>query len=272
MAPRKTNEKNLPATRTAGANLPVKSLTDQMVADSGAGFENVGADDVAIPFLVILQALSPQLRGTARIKGAAEGDIFNTVTQEVIKGDIFLIPCFYEKSYVEWRLRENGGGFVQKYHDPSILSKCKRDDRKRDMLANGNQVVTTAYHYCLYLKDNGETEPVVLGLSSTQLKKSRRWNSTMLSLKMKTPKGIITPPAYSHVYTTSVVDEENDTGSWKGWNFGNPERIEDVDLYQAARKFHDDISHGNVKVSVPPPSDGTNDVILDEASNTEDVF
>ena len=42
-----------------------------------------------IPFIGIIQALSPQLQkdDPLYIKGAEQGDIFNTVTQEIYKAD-----------------------------------------------------------------------------------------------------------------------------------------------------------------------------------------
>ena len=60
-------------------NLPVAFASD-MMADAGMGFENVSANDVAIPYLKILQALSPELRGATKVAGAEEGLIINTVT------------------------------------------------------------------------------------------------------------------------------------------------------------------------------------------------
>ena len=42
------------------AGLPA-NLISEMATDSGLGLSNVTADDMQIPFLRILQALSPQL-------------------------------------------------------------------------------------------------------------------------------------------------------------------------------------------------------------------
>ena len=53
-----------------------------------AGYENTGQQDQLIPFLAILQALSPQVQqGTPEyIEGARTGQLFNTATREVIDG------------------------------------------------------------------------------------------------------------------------------------------------------------------------------------------
>ena len=58
-------------------NLP--DLTTAFESDIGSGFEEVTSSDIQIPFLRIIQALSPQLKKSDAgfIQGASSGDIFN---------------------------------------------------------------------------------------------------------------------------------------------------------------------------------------------------
>jgi hypothetical protein len=248
-------KKNVPATISAGVPATKQAVSSLMVNDvmqNNTGFENMGADDIAIPFVSLLQALSPQVRGATRIKGAEEGDFFNTVTSEVLKDEIKIIPCAYQKCWVEWVSRDAGGGFVRQHQSNDILDKCTKNDRNQDILPSGNNVVTTAYHYCLLVKDDESTERVVISLTSTQLKKSRRWNSQMMSLQITLNNKKITPPMYAHIYTAKSVEESNDQGAWAGWEIGSPELITDTDLYLTAKKFHDDVTKGAVR-TVPPP-------------------
>ena len=172
-----TTSAGLPAVKQA----PVSSLMANDVMQGSTGFESMGADDIAIPFLLILQALSPQVRGTTRIENAKEGDFYNSVTQEILKGSIKVIPCAYQKSWVEWVSRDNGGGFIRQHNSIDILDKCTKNERNQDVLPSGNHVVTTAYQYCLLVKEDGSTERIVISFTSTQLKKSRRWNRQILS-------------------------------------------------------------------------------------------
>ncbi len=243
-----TKKNNVPA---------VVSVEDQMLVDSkeNTGFENMGADDLAIPFLMILQSGSPQVRGATKIKDAREGDFFNTVTSEVLVSPIQIIPCAYEKAYIEWLLRENGGGYVQRHNDQSILDQAPRNDRNQNILPNGNQVVTTAYYYCILIK-KGVPEKVVISLTSTQLKKARKWNSTMMSLKFEYQGRQITPPMFSHTYEAHTIEESNEKGVWSGWVFGNPEMIKDGPMYVAAKQFHDDCTSGNIRTAPPPGDEG----------------
>jgi len=71
----------------------VSNLSSLLEEEAGAGLENFTTDDMQIPFIRILQALSPQLnkQDSMYIKGAEQGDIFNTVTQEVYKAEVWLL-------------------------------------------------------------------------------------------------------------------------------------------------------------------------------------
>ena len=67
--------------------------------DAGFGFEEVTSSDLQIPFLRIIQALSPQLKKSdaAFIEGAGQGDIFNTVTNKVWDADegVIVLPSAF---------------------------------------------------------------------------------------------------------------------------------------------------------------------------------
>lgn len=232
------------------SDLPVVAFADDMMADAGMGFENVTANDVAIPYLKILQALSPELRGTTKVPGAEEGLIINTVTQQLMK-EFRVIPCAFKKSYVEWTPREAGGGLVKEHMDEKILEKTKKNERNQDVLPNGNLIVTTSYHYVLVLTEGGY-ERAVMAMSSTQLKKSRRWLGQMMSLQVKIGDKSFTPPPFSHSYHVGTGMETKDTNSWFGWIINDPTMINDKGLYETAKKFGQDVSAGLVKVSEPP--------------------
>lgn len=270
MAPR--NKKNLPAETGAGKPAVQGSMDALMAQDSqeSTGFENMSADDLAIPFIVILQSNSPQVkRGPAKIEGAEEGDFYNTVTQEIFKETIIIIPCAYQKCWVEWIPREQGGGFVMQHTDDSILAQCTRGEDKRDTLPSGNNIVSTAYHYCLLIKETGEVERVVLSFTSTQLKKSRRWNTQMINRKIDINGRKITPPMFSHYYTMATVEESNDQGSWCGWEISEPKLIMEPDVYMASRSFHGEASKGQVKTAPPPDAAGAVETSAEVVDNEE---
>ena len=65
-------------------------LAEAFEADSGFGFEEVTSSDLQIPFLRIIQALSPQLKKSdaAFIEGAGQGDICAAQPRWRVRGRI----------------------------------------------------------------------------------------------------------------------------------------------------------------------------------------
>lgn len=227
--------------------------------DAGLGFENVGVDDIAIPFLQILQSNSPQIkRGEQQIPGAKEGDIFNTITNELYSSDvgILVIPCAYQKAWVEWRPRELGGGFIKQHLTEDILRHTKKNEHGRDALPDGNVIVPTAYHFVLLIDSTTKDySQAVISMTSTQLKKSRKWNSLMTTLKMTGLNGKFVPPMFSHIYRLTTVQEQNELGAWSGWHIELVEPVVDVDLYNAAKEFALAVRAGRIAITAPPATE-----------------
>ena len=261
-APAAAQEPQEVATTTSETYLvkPADSRTlDEMLAeDAGAGMQGMGANDFAIPFVSILQKGSPQVsRANAKyVKDAKPGDIYNTVTQEAHDGveGVLYIPCGYTKSSVEWKPRDSGGGLVahHKEGDP-FLKKCVRNDRGQLVVPDsGNIIVDTAYHFGLLLHGDALPEWAVISMYSTQLKKSRMWNTTMRRIMVKGPSGAFNPPSYSHQYRLTTAGETRDTYDWFGWKIVSEGRVEDIDVYKMAREFSKQVEDGNVRISAPP--------------------
>lgn len=249
---------------TKKSSVPAPQMPIDYETDEGAGFENVGAGDVSLPFLVVLQSGSPQLkRGENQIEDAREGDIFNTVTQQAVDGidGIFVVPCLYKKLFVEWKPRETGGGFVNQYEDEAILKRTVKNQRGQDVLDNGNLIVTTAYHYVLYVDPiTGDTMRAVIGMASTQLKKSRRWNALMTGIKLARPDGSkFVPAMFSHMYKLTTVPESNEQGSWSGWQIDLHSVVSVREIYQEAKKFASDLKAGLVREAAPPQVEAGSD-------------
>ena len=99
---------------TVSNSLPATMDASMLAADAGLGRESMSITDMALPYLLILQSLSPQVKKSSpqRVDGAEEGDIFNTVTQELFASEdgINVIPCAFQKAWVEWAPRDSGGG------------------------------------------------------------------------------------------------------------------------------------------------------------------
>jgi hypothetical protein len=233
----------------------------QMMQDSAIGFQGLDVKDIAIPYIAILQALSPQVKkGLAKLEGAEEGDIFNNVTSKVVKGTvgISVIPCAYQKRYVEWKARESGGGFVKAHINESILANTTKNEKGQDVLPGSKHiVVTTAHHFVLVMNEDGSYERAVISMYSTQLKKSRKWNAIMVGLQAKAPNGSVYQlPPFSRIYQLTTAQEVKDTNSWYGWTIGTPQAITRRDVYEGAKAFSLSVNRGEIEVATPANEGG----------------
>ena len=228
-------------------------VSENYSEDSGSGFEESSQDSYAIPFLSILQSGSPQVKKSdgSYIKGAEEGNLFNSVTQEVYVDGVDIIPCHYTQRFLEWGLRESGGGFFGEHspNDP-IVSTTERDDKGRNMLPNGHQLSDTRNHYVL-ISHNGQLSPAIMSLSSSQIKSSKTWMSMMQGQKEKNPvSGMYeTAPMFSRYYRVKTVAQSNDKGSWFGYKFELGDKIpSDSAEYLEAKAFNHTVKSGLAKV------------------------
>lgn len=228
-------------------------------AFANEGLESVSSQDLAIPYLRLLAPLSPQVnkRDGAYVEGAEAGMIYNTVENVAYDGEIGVkvVPCYYRRVYVEWKPREKGGGYVHTYPvDDKIVGTTYKDDRGNDILPNGNILTNTAEFYVLLLDKNGSRKRCLITMTSTQLKKARKWMTQIQTKSGETEDGrIYTLPMMSHIYTLTSVEERNDKGSWFGWEV-QEDRVLDLKnktdhaTFKMAVEFSRSIKSGEVKV------------------------
>jgi hypothetical protein len=177
------------------------------------GFEGISIDDVAIPFLRILQPLSPQCMDETApeyIPTAKPGMFFNTVTQRLYGRSVEVIPIKYEKIWLEW-LPERGG--LAGRHTPNSIpvDKSKFSEWKLD---NGNIIQEHYVFFCLVPEflDDG---PVAFSLTSTGIKHAKNWNTQIMLVQLPNKKRA---PFYSSVWELTTVQNKNDQGTW--WQIG----------------------------------------------------
>jgi len=221
-------------------------------AGEGAAYDS---SEMQIPFVRILQAMSPQLkkREAEYIEGAEQGDMFNTVTKQFWTGEdgLIVIPCFQTTKYLEFTPREQGGGFRGEIAatDP-ILQRTTRQGAK-EILPTGNELVKSDQHYCLIVAEDGSYQPVVIDMKSSQLKVSRRWKTQIALQKVKHPKTgqSITPPLFANQWKLTTVEESNDQGSWFNYQIELVGLIQDRNLMLEAKAFRDSVASGEVKAA-----------------------
>ena len=224
---------------------------NMFAADAGIGVSDLGSEDLAIPFLKVLQKMSDELDD---LDGAKAGDIYNTVTKDVVKGTegVTVINCAYTLQYIEWEPRGTGTGAPHRiYGAGDEIPETERGDDNKDYVkgGSGRYLERTAQHYILIVDNDGMTQQALLPMKSTQFKKSKQWNSAMRALKMKDSGGnLFTPPRFSHVWKLETVSEENKNGSWHGWRISKDRAVESPSIYAEAKLFAESILAGQVNV------------------------
>jgi hypothetical protein len=124
---------------------------DELEQDANLGGK-LSLRDISIPYLYILQGLSPQIQPASPkfIRGAAISMLYMTVFDELYEGmtGLDIISCYYERVINEWTPRSKGGGLITTHNPESdILSKGKALDPNKPAelyLPNGNLIVETA--------------------------------------------------------------------------------------------------------------------------------
>jgi hypothetical protein len=251
-----TQEKKAIATTkpAAGTGLAVmdEDFASELAQDGGRGFEEATRDAFAIPFLVVLQDLSPQTKKkmAGYIEGAKPGQIYQSVSQAV-EDNIRVIPCHFSQVFIEWVPRDKGGGFVAAYDPIQGAAKARtavRDGGKMT-LPNGNEIYDTRQHFVLTLNPDGSTQPALMALKSTGLKISRRWMSQMQSATIEVNGSVLNPPMFAWSYLVGTEEEANDQGSWYQWMISERQRVTDIQLYRRAKAFGASMAQGQVKVN-----------------------
>ena len=241
----------------ANANDKISAeLSNAFAADAGIGFEEVTSSDIQIPFLRIIQALSPQIKksDSAYIEGASQGDIFNTVTTTVWDGEkgVVVLPVYFETKMLEFVPRHQGGGFVGEL--PVASDEVRRAVRDTDsgleLLENGNELVRTASHYLKIVHKNGDLENAIVDMKKTQLKKSRLW----LSMMMMQKQNGVTLPSFAKTYRLKAVEDGNDKGTWFTWSISLEGIVPSLEAYTEAKDMHGGIKRGEMRL-MPPPTE-----------------
>jgi len=207
---------------------------------ANAGFEGTTSEDYALPFLKLLQKMSPEVDPDdgAHVEGAKAGMYYDTATGELLESVDF-VPCHYRRAVVEWRDREEGGGFVAQ-HEPGYEQQFERGDGGRWKTATGTYLADTRYFFGLRLKDDGSVVPDVVSFGSTQIKKARAWLTRLQALKFVRGDGSrATFPIFAHVWRLTSVPEENDKGAWRGYKVDLVRLIEDPVLARTAQEAHE---------------------------------
>lgn len=235
----KTEEKTtaLAVKNQGGALATAADLGDDFLEQfAGSGMEGVDADSFAIPFLAVLQKMSPTVDPDAAeyVEGAKAGMFMETVSRSLFDGKegVRFVPCAYKREYIRWGAEDGGEGFKGAYTPEQIASMREEgqikelDGRLYFPLPDGtvsekkcDRVADTRNHYIILLLEDGSWTRALMSLSSTQIKKSKHLMSALSNVKLRGANGLYTPPTFANVVLAQTKLEQNDKGSWHGIQF-----------------------------------------------------
>src|SRR6185312_4196595 len=196
-----------------------------MVADdygdmAGVGFENQTSADMSIPFLTVLQAISPEVNGppAERVKGAAAGMLMNTVTKQLFDGEkgVIIQPCDTNHVFVEWKPRSAGGGFVGIHQvDSDVVKQAIANAKTFGANKVGENDLHETFYIAALLHRSEDLavqatlgpEPILIAFTSTKIKPYRNIMTRLRTFMAK-------PPLFAHRLRLSTVVESNNKGTF----------------------------------------------------------
>lgn len=225
------------------------------------GSENVGVEDIIIPRLEIVQALSPckKRNDPMFIDGAEDGMLYNNVTKELYGDDVLLLPIFFRKEYLIWKDRQKGGGgndgFRGSFSTPE--SAAARVDELEGDGDDFLQIVDTAQQFCLLVHGGDRIEEVVVSMARSKMKVSRRWNSLIR---------LTGGDRFSRIYKMATAEEKGKKGEYYNFNVevhGFPSQA----LYKIALDKYQQIAQNSARVKAD--ISGTTYDVDDEGSSQD---
>lgn len=210
--------------------------------ESRRGSEDVGMDDITLPRIEVLQALSPQIKRNdpKYIPGAEQGMIFNTVSGELYGEAIVFIPIVFRKEYIVWQKRTAGGGFVSTHPtEEEANAAWEALDNPDD-----HEVNLHAVNFVYILRENGALEEAVFSWSRSKLKVSRKLNA-MIQMG--------TGDRFSKAYRLRSIEEKGKKGEYFSYDI-RPLGYVSEDIYHRAESLFNAIKAGERVVAY-----GTND-------------
>ena len=173
------------------------------------GFEETKSEDIIIPRVKVIQALSPERQDNE----ANEGDIINSLTKENMKGKRFIpVKQFYSNIYWnpdrddELRIfcRSFDGRIGQNADGTCLCEKCKKNQFDNTKVGKDSQPLCTAYlNFLGFFEDS--PMPVVLSFAKTNYNEGKKLLSIAKSMRCA---------AWNYFYTLESKKVAKNKNQW----------------------------------------------------------
>jgi hypothetical protein len=202
-----------------------KNLPAHAQQKSERGNEDVSTEDLQVPRLKLIQAISDELKKNNPLYNAeAEaGDLLNSVTKELFKMEtgLYVINLRFVKRWNVWRDRKyKGGGLCGSFPTEAEAIQCRNTLAQADglpmadeeALAQYYEVMETPEHWCLQINpETCEMSPIIVDMPKTKAKISRQWN-TVIKQRMG--------DRFSTIWKVTSQEAQNGSGDdYHNYNF-----------------------------------------------------
>jgi hypothetical protein len=214
--------------------------------------DNLPREAFAIPFLKLLQPLSPEVskKMDGYVEGAKPGMFYNTVSGRLHEGNVTVVPAYTEVNWVEWVPKDKGGGLVAVYPPGHVRILEAKNVEGKLWLPNDNILEETHQHYCVMVDPaDGSLDGVLLNMKGTQRRESRRWNSQIRTAQVEHKGQLHAAKPWHYAYILGSVEAANEKGSWFKWEVKGRGRST-VEQMRAARDFARAVQGGERKADL----------------------
>jgi len=232
--------KNQVAVQEQSFEVVTNDVPEWLKTGQARGAENVTTDDMIIPRIELIQALSPARKKTdaAYIEGADEGMLYNNVTRVLYGESVTVVPVYYTKQFLVWKDRKAGGGGSNGFRG-AFASEALARDAIAQLGEEGLEVSDTAQHFVL-VRFGDEWQEAVISMAKSKMKVSKRWNSLIR---------MTNTDSFARAYKLSATTETNARNeSYFNFNIA-PLGFVQKEVYERAEKLYETIRAGGVKVS-----------------------
>jgi hypothetical protein len=234
------------------------------LSELNKGFER---DELTIPFLKVLQPLSPYVQeGPQYVDGARPGMFYNTASNQLNDGKagIVTVVITHQKSFTQWVPRAQGGGLIKDWGDDEGWKQlCEPDQRDvfNPITKEGHNIVK-GRSFTIFNIDpvTGAYDPSIMMFAGTQLRTANSWSTLLNSdyMVLSNGKRILAPHFYfTYLLTTELTT--NNKGSWHAVRVrqNNKEmkrvKLQDmvngVSLWEEAKRFQQSLNEGTMRAA-----------------------
>jgi len=237
-----------------------------MQQDSGKGLENMRAEDMATPRLILMQATSKELTKNNKLSA---GDFFHSATEEIFDKPLLVTPIYYDRRYILWNPRDSGGGILARSDDgvnwspPDAKFEVKLDKKdgghkvtwvtKKTVAASGlaewgsmnpndpqsPPAATLMHNFVFAFPDDPDRMPAVFTFQRSLVTEGRKFLTRLKAQRA---------PMFGTIFELSSTDETKGDNQFKGVALVGKGLIADDDLYQRFKDLNKTFSELGMKI------------------------